>query len=281
MSFGKRTFEGLADNKSRAEAIAAHNAVEFIATDNRKRLLFFIARKIASGMSTEERESTPPKVSLLKTSQLKQVTGTSCSYTSLLKCLTLKADVLPYSLSHSATNEILAFCGSSLAMAFAAEKSPDQTGSSLSLPQPILDCVKTTRHDIFRRSRDDLSNAQYLDVIQAIIYCEFLHTGYVGASKVFDRSIFAFHKGGSVSTSKPFSAGIPYTQYLQEFAQQYGVDLPTYHYILTNPSKPHAPIFRCRASYSGLNAEALANSKKVARQKASYELLKKLEEKGG
>jgi hypothetical protein len=257
--------------------MAARNAFEFLAANDRKRLHLLIARTIASGMDREEKEPVPPRISLLKLSELRGATGTSCPYTSLLKCITLRADVDPYSLSHSATNENLAFCGSWLAMAVAAGKSDDETGSTLSLPEGIINCVRTARRRIFPRSKDTLSNAQCLDIVQAILYAEFQEAGYVVAAEVFDRCISAFRKAGHASASKQFSAGVPYTQLLQEFAQQFGADLPSYYYVLTNPTKPHAPVFRCRASYGDLSAEALGNSKKLARQKASYELLKKLE----
>ena len=206
MAFGKRTFEGSADSKLHAEAIAARNAVEFLAANDRNGLLLLIAHTISSGMQSEEIKSSAPRISLPKLSALRQVTRTTCSYASLLKCVTLKADVLPYSLSHSATNESFAFCGSWLAMALAAGKSHDETGSTLSLPNAILDCVRKTRHNIFPRSKD-VSNAQCLDVVQAIIYGEFLQAGYVGASGVFERCILVFHKGNQVDASKPFAAG--------------------------------------------------------------------------
>jgi dsRNA-specific ribonuclease len=90
--------------------------------------------------------------------------------------------------------------------------------------------------------------------------------------------MLTFHKGEHASALEPFSVGVPYTQLLQEFAQQFGVDLPSYYYVLTNPTKPHNAVFRCRAAYGGLIAESLGNSQKLARQKAAYELLKKLEE---
>lgn len=237
MSFGKRTFEGLADNKSHAEAIAARKAVEFLVEDERNRMTLWIAHTISAGMNREEKETTTLKIPPSKLAELRQTAGTSCSYTSLTKCLTLKADVLPYFLPQSATNENLAFCGSWLAMAIAAGKSSDKTGSMLSLREPARDCVQKTRHNVFPRSQGQLSNSQYLDVVQAILYAEFLLRGYAATTEVFDRCILAARKADQTSTAGPFIQTVQYTQLLQEFTQQLGVELPSYHYVLTNPNQ--------------------------------------------
>jgi dsRNA-specific ribonuclease len=62
---------------------------------------------------------------------------------------------------------------------------------------------------------------------------------------------------------------------LQEFVQARGVDLPEYKYVQVGV-KAHLLSFRCHASFGGIVSEALGSSKKKARQKAAYLLLKKL-----
>ena len=58
-----------------------------------------------------------------------------------------------------------------------------------------------------------------------------------------------------------------------------GTDLPTYDYVQVHWDKrTNTPLFRCRASFRRVAAEALGNSKKDARQRAAYELLRKINE---
>ena len=76
ISFSKRSFEGSAETKTRAEAAAAHNAVEFLAGNDRKKFLFFIAHTVSSGILREPNGGTTlPKISPLKLSELRKLTG--------------------------------------------------------------------------------------------------------------------------------------------------------------------------------------------------------------
>ena len=258
--------------------LAASKAIEFLIENDRGKMLRQIEDTISSGMLIEEKSYVAAKAPPAMLVSLRNAVGASCSNSLLLRCLTLKVDVITYSLSASAANENLAFCGSWLALALDAEKYPGRIRGTLALHMPILACVQETRRNIFPQSIKLLANAQYMDVIQAILFAEFLQNGYAAVKDMFDRCIESHRKTDQTNALDQFRSNVPYTMLLQEYAQQFGPELASYHYVLTNPMKKHDPIFNCRAAYHNMVGEGVANSKKAARQKAAYELLKRLRE---
>ena len=277
LTFAKHTYEGRGDSKSRAEVAAARKAVEFLLETDRRNMPLLIAEKISMGTKREDVGYPSARISYDKLLNFRRTIGATCSDETLRRCLTLRADIHAYGLSASATNELLAFCGSWLAQAINAEAS--QGDRSFALRPSAREEVCKMRSYVFQKTKDALSDSHYMDVIQSVMYVEFLLKGYDAAMSIFDRCIIRSRTTDhDVAVIELFELDVQYATILQEFTQKNG-GTPEYHYVLTTPpNKAHAPIFRCRGAYDGTVAEASGSSKKIARQKAAFLLLQKLME---
>ena len=173
VSFGKRTFEGTGGTKASAEAAAARAATDFLMENDRRNMPRLLADTISAG--TQRMDNLPISVRrpMAKIEELRRAVDMACSTDTILKCLTLRADVGRYSLNYSATNENFAFCGSSLALSYYAETLPTPKAHGLLLHQGILSCIKEARRSVFPRSEISLSEKYYLDIFQALLYSEF------------------------------------------------------------------------------------------------------------
>jgi dsRNA-specific ribonuclease len=267
-----RTFEGFGESKSRAEKAAASKAVEYLDTHDGNKLQLYIAKKIAGGVLP--RAKTPIRNSDVdpKFVVLRRTAGLSCANEAIIQCLTVKADRSKF----TPTNDEWAFCGSALALVIASERSTDGSGSSMAVGRHVVEAIQGARRELFPRSKLQLSPAAFFDVVQALAYAEFLESGYPAANGVFDRCILAFRKSNQAVSYDQFQPEIPYTMLLQEKAQEVGPELPEFSYVLTNPTQPHAPLFRCVAVCGSQRSEGLGVSKKAARQRAAYELLRNM-----
>ena len=274
LSFHSHKFEGIDRGKAAAEKKAARAAADLLIATDRRKLPRLIASTISGGMQRKKGGATSIEVPAEKLSSIRRAVGISCSDVVISKCLTLRADIIHYGLSDAATNEEFAFCGSGLVQVI-VQGQLGRVRGRFSLRDGILACIKETRHNILRRTREQLNETQYLDIVQAILYAEFQKGGYEAAMRVSDKCILITRTDEAVHNLEQFQANVDYTSLLQEFVQQFGVDFPKYNYVQVS-KKIHLPTFRCQASFQGFVAEATGNSKKRARQKAAHDLLKQL-----
>ncbi len=278
VAIARRKFDGRGDSKSRAEVAAARKAVEFLLENDRHKLPLIINRKISAGVTREDLGYLAARIAYPELLAFRQVVGASCSDGLLRRCFTLKADIRAYGLSASATNELMAFCGSSLALAIKWGKSLEGS-ENVAVRPSVLDATRKIRTAIFVRSTDRLGDGQILDVIQAVMYAEFLTKGYEAAATLFDRCLVHQQPAPSTDKISMFDPLVPYTQLLQEFTQERS-GVPEYLYVLLTPqNQSHAPMFRCIAKFDSASADGQGTSKKAARQIAAFHLLQKL--KGG
>jgi hypothetical protein len=204
LSFLGRTFEGADHSKSAAEKTAARDAADYLIETDRRTMPLLIANKITVGLHRSDKGVDSVEASPAKLLPLRKLTLTSCSDAAISKSLTLKADALPYSLNHTATNEDLAFCGSWLAQAFEGDESLNQARGQLSLRPPVLACIKKARRRIFPRTKELLSDAFYADIVQALLYSEFLIGGYEAAKRIFDKCMLISRTQAVSGTFGPF-----------------------------------------------------------------------------
>jgi dsRNA-specific ribonuclease len=275
LAFRNKKFEASGNSKFAAERDAAHKAIEYLLTTERRKISRHIAGMIAAGMQKGNRATKILSVPVNKLTLLRKAVGTACDDAAVAKCLTLRADIKSSSQS-TAANEEFAFCGSWLAQAFLGEVSGNRPHGPMLLRAPILLCIKQTRSSIFSNTWKQLNEEHYFDIIQALLYAEFLRGGYSAAREVFDKCV-SIALRDEASITKAFQANVPYTTVLQEYVQQFGVHLPEYIYRQVEFNrKTNTPRFLCQATYREFVGEGTASTKRVARQKAAFSLLKKM-----
>jgi dsRNA-specific ribonuclease len=276
LKFKKVIFEGSGGSKIEARRASASALIDYLLEKEKNDLLLLMANKLSAGIPRERRETTIRTVTTSVLESLRKCCDVSLSPDELQKCLTLKSDVLTYSLSPFDSNERLAFCGSWLATVIREEVSGHSIGSRLYLKDAAKAEIQRTHSSVYARTKDGISDRFCLDVAQAVLYSEFLRSGYDAAKHVFQNCFGAFQRSQTDSVLKEYTASTPYNALLQEHVLAQSTLLPEFQYVLVTPKKLHAPTFRCRASYGKDVAEALGPSKKAAKNLASYKLLQKL-----
>jgi dsRNA-specific ribonuclease len=274
--FDRYEFEARSGSKSAAEVEAASKALEFLLQHDNRRIALFIAKKLSSGMRRSRGPVVVHRKAVKMMDQLRTAVRASCPDQALLKCLTLRADASRYMLEDEATSESFSLCGSQLALIFDVEKYTSAKETYPTFNPQIVAMVRSTRERIYPRTKDRLSTKAYYDVIQALLYAEFLHGGFSAARDLFCRVSRPRSSNGILMGFEHFSPGVNYPLILQEFTQRDGGQRPVYEYLSVDPLRAHAPIYQCRASFKGVFGEGMASTKRQARHKAAHVLMAKL-----
>jgi dsRNA-specific ribonuclease len=191
--------------------------------------------------------------------------------------LTMPGDVarLPH-LGYAQTNESAAFCGSGLLEYFC-----DRAGIR-QIHQRHDNRIDRLAGELLEIRRvlwprgDEVSREKKLDLLQSILYLQYKKEGLETTSAIFERCL------GDISVNpsnllQEYDDSVQYMSILQERTQ--GIDrcLPSYDFTLLTPKHlTHAPFFRCIARYQNMMGAGEGPSKRGARNRAAFELLRAL-----
>jgi hypothetical protein len=191
--------------------------------------------------------------------------------------LTMPGDVarLPH-LGYEQTNESAAFCGSGLLEYFCDRAGIRQVHQSHDNRIDHLAAQLLEGRRVLWPRGDDVAREKTLDLLQAILYLQYKKEGLEATFAIFERWLADTGvRPGNVL--QEYDDSVQYTGILQEQTQGIDRHLPSYEITLLTPKHlTHAPVFRCIARYRGMTGAGEGSSKRGARNRAAFELLRAL-----
>ncbi|MDX0908928.1 hypothetical protein GOE02_06105 [Sinorhizobium medicae] len=269
--------EVLGSSKHEAGQLAAAAVLDEAAADEK---LALELRSMIKARYFEKRQKSFPaaytRTELGPIKRLREKLSYRMSDKGALAAFTLRADKVRGAPSNS--NERSGFFGSVLE-AYLTVRSPSERFTQRSVIRPsIAQLIGETHAGIVGMHKSTLSERQRRDIAQSLLYQEYLERGMDAAveffEKVFERRPVTLPAG---AVQDDYDPSISYTTALQEAVHKRGDEPPTPKYtVLTEQNRSHDPRFECSLTYERLVGKGVDRNKISARNRASFDLLKKL-----